>query len=251
MPTNEITLIGAYGAGLVSFLAPCLLPLLPSYFSAITGFTFADLYGMQFHHMRSRVVIGSIFFILGFSAVYSLLGVTGSVIGQSLGGFLPLLLRFSGVVLIFLGLMQLGILHLPGLRFDSAWNVQRRLTRLGIITAFVTGLVAALSWIPCITPTLTPILLLASTKQSVLEGGFLLFIFSLGIGTPFLITGLFFPYIIKSFQTHRLFFHLLSLLAGIIMIVFGTLLLFNFYNDFINFMRNFIGNSVILYKEPV
>lgn len=245
MPT-DITLIGAYGAGLVSFLAPCLLPLLPSYFSAITGFTFQDLYGMQFHHLRSRVVIGSVFFILGFSAVYSLLGATGSLVGQMLGGYLPILLRANGAILIFLGLMQLGVIHFAGLRFDSAWNVQRRLTRLSIVTAFVTGLVAALSWIPCITPTLTPILLLAASKQSAFEGSFLLFLFSLGIGTPFILTGIFFPYLIRSFQTHRNFFHVLSVAAGVVMVAFGFLLLLNFYALFINLIRNFISGFAIV-----
>lgn len=234
---EQSVLMSAYFAGLVSFLAPCLIPLLPSYFSVITGFTFQELYGLEHSQIRKRVIGSSMLFVLGFSLIYSLLGATGSLLGIFLRDQLNVLLRLSGFLMIFLGLTQLGIVNFEYFKFDYAWNIQRKLTKLGFLTAFITGMVAALSWIPCISPTLTPILILASSQSTVFEGSFLLFIFSLGLGTPFILSGLFFPTMVKSFKEHRRILHTLSILAGAVLIAFGLLLIFDYYRVFVAFIR--------------
>lgn len=233
--------LAAFLAGLASFLAPCLLPLLPTYFTVITGFTFRDLYGLNYSDIRRRVIGSSFLFVAGFSLIYTLLGATGSWIGTFLQGELNILLRLNGFILIFLGLMQIGIINFHFLNFDYAWRVQKRLTNLGLITAFVTGMVAALSWIPCITPTLSPILLLAAGKPTVFAGSLLLFVFSMGLGTPFIITGLFFPQVVRSFQEHRKLLHALSIIAGIILVAFGITLAADYYQQYLSFIRSLIN----------
>lgn len=234
------SLLSSYLAGLLSFLAPCLLPLLPSYFSALSGVTFQELYGLSDKSIRMRVIGNSFLFVAGFSLVYTLLGATGSTIGIFLRDQLNLLLRIGGIVMIFFGLSQLGIVHANFMKFDYAWNIQKKLTHLGFFSSFATGVVAAISWIPCISATLTPILLLASSKTTVWEGSFLLFIFSLGLGTPFIIAGFLFPSIYPKLQNHRRFFHIISMIAAGIAVAFGILLLSERYRDFVRIVRNSI-----------
>lgn len=234
----DITIISAFIAGLLSFFAPCLVPLLPSYFSIITGFTFADLYGLEFSKIRMRVFLSSFFFAAGFVTFYSILGTTGSYFGKLLNEQLQLMLKFSGVFLIFLGLIQLEVIRFDFLNFDYAWRIQRRLTKLGYLTAFLTGLVCALIWIPCIGQILAPILFLAATSTNALQGFVYLFVFSLGLATPFLILGLFFPTIFTILQKYRFVFHYLSRLAGIILIIFGIIIVLGKYQLFIITITN-------------
>jgi len=222
-------LLGAFIAGILSFLAPCLLPLLPSYFTVITGFTFADLYGLDFAKIRTRVFLSAIFFITGFVLVYTMLGATGSIVGQLLDKYLNLFLKLSGIILIFLGLVQVGLIKPFSLEFDFAWRIQKRLTHLGYLTAMVTGIAAGLSWIPCVGPLLTPILILSAKSKTVLYGTLLLFVYSLGLTLPFLLGGLFFPTVIRMMQNYRQFFHRLSLTAGVFLIIFGFVLLLDKY----------------------
>lgn len=233
--------ITAFLAGLTSFFAPCLIPLFPVYFSTLTGFTFADLYGLDYGRLRRRVVTTTLFFCLGFSLLFTLLGATGSLIGKLIDTYLPLLLRASGIFLIVLGLIQTGILKLPALEFDTAWRAQKKLAHLGYLTALVTGIAAALSWIPCISPLLSPILLLAAQSQTVAQGALLLFIYSLGLTTPFLLGGLFFPQFATTLQTHRTLLHRLSTIAGIVLILFGIIVVTDQYRMIIQWFYDTIG----------
>lgn len=234
MRGEDLNIIVAFIAGLIGFFSPCLLPLLPSYFSVITGFTFKDLYGLNFDKIRSRVFLSSVFFVLGFALVYSLFGATGTIVGNFLHDQLEILLRFSGLFLIFLGLIQLGVVKLDILRFDYAWRVQRRVAKLGFLTAFLSGIALALIWIPCVGQVLAPILLLAAKSETAKKGIILLFVFSLGLGTPFLLLGLFFPTIFGFLRHHRRFFRILSLSAGALLILFGAILVLNQYQYFLN-----------------
>ncbi len=237
-------LVGAFIAGLISFLAPCLLPLLPSYFSIISGFTFADLYGLDFGRIRWRVFISTLFFVTGFTVVYTILGATGSVVGQLLDKYLPILLKTSGVILIVLGLLQVGVIKPFSLQFDFAWRVQKRLTHLGYITAVVTGIAVALCWIPCVSPLLTPILILSAKSETVIYGAFLLFVYSLGLTLPFVLGGLFFPTVFRMLQEHRQAFHRASVIAGIFLIIFGVILILDQYRLFIDNFNILVGYLV-------
>lgn len=239
---QNISLITAYIAGLTAFFSPCLLPLLPSYFSIITGFTFKDLYGLNFDKIRPRVFLSSFFFVVGFSMVFTLLGLTTSIIGQYLIQNIFVFIRLSGLILIILGLVQLGVFHFESLQYDYAWNVQKKLARLGYVTAFATGAAFAFIWIPCLGQILGAILILASQSETTTTGGTLLLAFSLGLGSPFLLLGLFFPQVFKIFRDYRKAFLTMSKIAGIVMILFGILLLLDQYSLFLGFFNKFMYN---------
>ena len=240
-------LIAAYIAGLISFFAPCLLPLFPAYFSVITGYTFADLYGLNFEKLRSRILISALFFVAGFSLVFTLLGATGSIVGQLLATSLPILLRVSGLFLIILGLIQVGIFKIPALEFDYAWAIQRKLSKLGYASAATAGVASALSWIPCIGPLLASVLLLAAKSQSLPMGLLLLFTYSMGLTTPFLLASLSFPRMVRALQDHRTTFHRISVLAGVFLIAFGIVLLADKYRYVLDFYYKLIGKVSFSY----
>lgn len=219
----------AYIAGLTSFFSPCLLPLLPSYFTVLTGFTFKELYGLEEKHVRLRMWSSSIIFVIGFSLVYSLLGLTSSAIGAILQDNINLLVRASGAVLVFLGLIQLGVINFEGLQYDYVWNIQKRITNLGYISAFLMGISCALIWIPCVGQILGSILLLASKTSSTYNGFLLLLLYSLGLGTPFIVLGFSFPKIYSLIRQYRQFLIYANRSAGAIMILFGIILILNQY----------------------
>lgn len=235
---NSISFITAYIAGLTAFFSPCLLPLLPSYFSILTGYTFKDLYGLNFDKIRVRVFLSSLCFVIGFAIIFSLIGLTSSLIGQILLTNLYGFIRLGGAVLILFGLIQIGVIKFESLQFDYAWNVQRRLAHLGYLTALITGMTFALIWIPCIGPILGSILIIASKQETAIYGANLLILFAAGLGTPFLLLGLFFPTVFSKMREQRHIFHALSRIAGVIMIIFGIVLLLNQYAVFLGIFSN-------------
>jgi len=234
---ENLTFYLAYISGLISFFSPCLIPLLPSYFAVITGFTLKDLYGLDYKSLRLRVFLSSLFFVAGFSLVYSLLGATGTLLGKYLNSSVPLLIRLSGLFLILLGLVQLGVIKLRGLEFDFAWNVQKKLARLGYLNAFITGIALALIWIPCVGQILTGMLILASNTETATQGLLLLLVFSLGLGTPFLLLGLFFPWVFPLINKNRKMLHYLNLGGGVLLIIFGVVLVANQYGYYLQLLK--------------
>jgi len=236
---ENLTFYLAFVSGLASFFSPCLIPLLPSYFAIITGFTLKDLYGLDFKALRWRVFLSSLFFVAGFSVVYSLLGATGTLIGKYLNSYVPILIRLSGIFLIVLGLIQLGIIKFKSLEFDFAWNVQKKLAKLGYLNAFITGIALALIWIPCVGQILTAMLILASSSETATQGLLLLLVFSLGLGTPFLLLGLFFPWIFPKIRENRQLLHYLNLGGGVLLIVFGIVLVANQYGYYLELLKGF------------
>ncbi len=240
MDTNNLTLTVAYLAGITSFFSPCLVPLLPSYFSIITGFTFKELYGLNFKDIRIRVFLSSVFFVAGFSIVFSLLGATSSLVGKFIQTNLNIIIRFSGLFLIFLGLVQLGVINSEKLQFDYAWNIQKRLARLGYLSAFITGIACALIWIPCVGQILGAMLIFASQTETAAKGTLLLLVFSFGLGTPFILLGLFFPTIYPFLQERRKLFFYLTRSAGVLLIIFGVILLINQYQFYLYTIKKLI-----------
>lgn len=226
-----------YVAGLLSFFSPCLVPLLPSYFSMITGFTFKDLYGLNDKDVKMRMFVSSVLFVVGFTIVYAILGATGTFIGKFIQKNINLLIQVSGLFLIVLGLIQLGVIHFKNLQYDFAWNVQKRLAHLGYASALITGIACALIWIPCVGQILTAVLIVASKETTALKGLVMLVVFSLGLGTPFLVLGLFFPSIYPLIQKYRKGFYIANKGTGVLMVLFGILLLINQYQIFIDLMK--------------
>ncbi len=181
----NVTYFGALVAGLLSFLSPCVLPLVPPYLCFLGGATFDQLAGEDEtpRHVYVTIILSSLAFVLGFTTVFVALGATATVIGQLLIANFSLLSKIAGIIIIVAGLHFLGIIHIPLLHREARYHADER--PAGLIGAYVIGLAFAFGWTPCIGPVLGAILAVAAGEDSVRQGVSLLFVYSLGLGIPF------------------------------------------------------------------
>ena len=214
----EISLIGAFLAGFASFLSPCVLPLVPGYISYMTGVSADELLskGANTHRVISHVLLRCILFVLGFSIVFILMGASATTLGRFILQRLNLFSKISGVVLIIFGIHLTHVLQFTPLNYEKRFHLEHR--PVGHIGSFIIGVVFAFGWTPCIGPILGGILLYAGMQQTVGYGMVLLGAYSLGLGLPFIITGL-------SVNSFMVFFHRIKKYLGIIEIISGIILI--------------------------
>jgi cytochrome c-type biogenesis protein len=187
----DVTFIGAVLAGLISFLSPCVLPLIPPYLCFIGGLSFDQLtQSSATTEARNRIVISSLAFVMGFTTVFVTLGATASFVGQFISAQSGWLSSVAGIIIIVVGLHFLGLLRIP-LLYRSATLSTGGGQPSGLIGAYIVGLAFGFGWTPCIGPVLATILFVAGSKDSVGEGAFLLMLYSLGMGIPFLLCAFF------------------------------------------------------------
>ena len=231
--------IAAFLAGLISFLSPCVLPLVPGYVSMISGVGIDDLKSAQGQLMR-RVMINSIGFIVGFSVVFVTLGAAATEIGQSLGVYKHTLARLAGLVIIVFGLHLTGIFKIKWLYADARLhNVKGNSTPFG---AFVIGFAFAFGWTPCLGPILSAILTIAGQQDTVGKGIILLSVYSLGLAVPFLLTSLLMERFLKFYSRFRSYMHAIEVASGGLMIALGVLLLvgrFTMISNWLSFLGRF------------
>ena len=215
--------IAAFFAGLISFLSPCVLPLVPGYVSLISGAGLDELKSPQGQLMR-RVLVNSVGFILGFSVVFITLGAISTEIGQLAARYKHTLSIVAGVVIILFGLHLTGIFKFKALYTDARLHrVKGSSTPIG---AFIIGFAFAFGWTPCLGPILTAILTIAGEQDTVAKGIFLLAIYSLGLAVPFLLTSLLMERFLKFYSRFRSHMHALEVGSGALLIVLGGLLVF-------------------------
>jgi cytochrome c-type biogenesis protein len=173
-------------AGLLSFLSPCVLPLVPPYLCFLGGATFDQLAGEDETpaHVYRTIVLSSVAFVLGFTTVFVTLGATATTLGQLLITNFDLLSKIAGVIIIIAGLHFLGVIHIPILHREARYHAEQR--PAGLVGAYVIGLAFAFGWTPCIGPVLGAILAIAAGEDSVMKGVALLLVYSLGLGIPFI-----------------------------------------------------------------
>ncbi len=214
----------AFLAGVLSFLSPCVLPLLPSYVSFITGLSFKELtVGVDKKRIRYLTIINSIFFICGFSFVFIALGISSSAIGIFLFEYLDLIRIIGGIIVIIFGLFIAGFLKIDFLLKDKKFHLSGKPT--GYIGIFIIGMAFAAGWSPCIGPILGTILLYASSKGSTIYGLKLLSVYSLGLAIPFLLSALAINTFLAYSPKISKYIRLIMIISGLLLIVFGILLL--------------------------
>jgi cytochrome c-type biogenesis protein len=218
--------VTAFVAGILSFLSPCVLPLVPGYLSIISGFSLDQLKGKTLDSSLKRtVMLSSLMFILGFTLSFIALGATATTLGKLLLQRMPVLTKIAGIIMIVFGLHVLGIFRINALYQDKRMhNLQ---TKGGMIGALVLGLVFALGWSPCLGPILSGILGLASEQETVTRGMFLLFIYSAGLGIPFLMTSLGLNRFLAFYNRFKKHFRALEIVSGILILGVGVLILTN------------------------
>src|ERR1700732_1134063 len=231
--------IAAFFAGLISFLSPCVLPLVPGYMSMISGVGVEELKSPQAQLMR-RVMVNSVGFILGFSIVFVALGAAATGLGQVLGVYKHTLARVAGVIIIIFGLHLTGIFKIKALYTDARLHsVKGSSTPLG---AFVIGFAFAFGWTPCLGPILTAILTLASEQDTLVKGILLLGVYSLGLAVPFLLTSLLMERFLKFYSRFRSHMHALEIASGGLLIALGILLVigrFTLISSWLSFLNRF------------
>jgi cytochrome c-type biogenesis protein len=183
----SVGLAGAFGAGLVSFLSPCVLPLIPAYVSFMTGLSVGELSGGR--RRVSQVLVPALLFVLGFSLVFVALGATASVLGTLLRTYRDLLARVGGVAIFAFGFLLLGVVKVPWLYREARLDMAGA-RKFGPAAALVMGLAFAFGWTPCVGPILGSILLLAGSGADPARGALLLTAYSAGLGVPFVVVAL-------------------------------------------------------------
>jgi len=233
------TFIAAFFAGLISFLSPCVLPLVPGYVSLISGVGVDELKSAQGQLMR-RVMVNSIGFIIGFSVVFITLGAVSTGIGQMAAQYKHDLSIVAGIVIIIFGLHLTGIFQIKWLLTDARLhNVKGSSTPFG---AFAIGFAFAFGWTPCLGPILSGILAIASQEDKVAKGIILLTVYSLGLAVPFLMTSLLMERFLKFYSRFRSHMHALEIASGGLLIALGILLVlgrFTLISSWLSFLNRF------------
>lgn len=231
--------IAAFLAGLISFLSPCVLPLVPGYVSMISGAGVEELKSAQGQLMR-RVMVNSIGFILGFSVVFVSLGAISTEVGQLAAQYKHTLSIVAGVIIIIFGIHLTGIFQIKWLLQDTRLHsVKGNSTPIG---AFVIGFAFAFGWTPCLGPILTLILGFASQEDTLVKGILLLAVYSLGLAVPFLLTSLLMERFLKFYSRFRSHMHALEVASGGLMIALGILLVigrFTLISSWLSFLNRF------------
>lgn len=217
---QDVTIYGAFLAGLLSFVSPCVLPLVPPYLGFLAGVSLDELTGEGEEKADSRrVFFASLAFVLGFSTVFVALGASASFIGQFVTEHLQVLSYVAGAAIIVMGLHFLGVFRIGLLYREARVQVERK--PAGLIGAYVIGLAFAFGWTPCVGPILAAILFVAGSEESVSQGAFLLSAYALGIGVPFLIAGLFAGPFMRFMSRFRKHMVTVERLMGLFLIITG------------------------------
>jgi cytochrome c-type biogenesis protein len=217
-PAAGVGIFAALAAGVVSFLSPCVLPLVPGYLSAVSGVSAAELDDAGWR----RVLIPSLLFVLSFSAIFVLLGLTATGLGSTLKDHRDLLTKISAGLIIAMGILFVASLFVT--RLNREWHVDSLLERAGKGGPIVAGAAFAIAWTPCIGPTLAAILAAASLSGSAGRGAFLLGVYSVGLAIPFLLTAVAFSQMTTAFAVVKRHYQLIVATGGVILIAMGVLI---------------------------
>jgi cytochrome c-type biogenesis protein len=221
---ENVTLLAAFGAGLLSFISPCVLPLIPGYLSYISGMSLDDMRGNNVVAQR-RVIVSSLAFIVGFSLVFIALGASASAIGRFMMSRLDILGKIAGAIIIIFGLHTMGVLRIEWLYQEK--RVQTNKQPAGPIGAMLVGIAFAFGWTPCIGPILAGILAIAAAQDTVGDGVRLLSAYSFGLAIPFFTTALAINRFFDAFAKIRRHYHTIELVSGGLLVAIGLLIFTN------------------------
>jgi cytochrome c-type biogenesis protein len=231
--------LAAFVAGLISFLSPCVLPLVPGYVSLISGAGIEELKSSEGHLLR-KVMLNSAAFIIGFSIVFITLGAISTEVGQVLAQYKSLLARVAGVIIILFGLHLTGVFQIKALLADTRLHTLKG--GASPWGAFVIGFAFAFGWTPCVGPILAVVLGFAATQDTVWRGIFLLAIYSAGLAVPFLITSLGIERFLKFYNRFKFHMHAVEVASGCLLIALGILLVmgrFALISGYFSFLNRF------------
>lgn len=224
---ENVTILTALFAGIISFVSPCVLPIVPGYISFISGASLQELKDQvalsddKRRELFRRVFGNSLLFVLGFSIVFVAMGASATYIGQWFAQNRLILARIAGVVIIVFGLHTMGLTPIKWLNYEKRFQAGKK--PMGLAGSFLIGLAFAFGWAPCIGPILAGVLVLAATQETVGQGVTLLTAYSLGLGLPFIATGLAINRFLNLFGRIKKHMKLVEVTAGVLLVVVGFL----------------------------
>jgi len=221
---ENVSTLAVFAAGLLSFLSPCILPLIPAYLSFVSGVSLAEMRRSgEGRTIAARVLLNALLFVAGFSFVFVGLGASATFLGKFLIARIGILKIVGGVLVILFGLHTLHVFRIPFL--DQEKRVHQRTKPLGYLGSFVVGVAFALGWTPCIGPILAAVLFYAGTTETVGRGTFLLAVYSAGLGIPFLLAALGMERFLHVSTVLKRHFRLVEVVSGLLLIGVGVLIL--------------------------
>jgi cytochrome c-type biogenesis protein len=242
MESSNITFFGAFIAGFLSFLSPCVLPLIPSYITYITGLSFADLQAEHpTHKVRQQTIIHSLLFIAGFTFVFVLLGASATFLGSFLQEHMTALRRVGGVLIILFGIHVSGIFDIGVLLGEKRLTLHRK--PAGFVGSFVVGVAFAAGWTPCIGPILASILMVAATENTVYQGIFMLLSYSMGLAIPFFLSSLALHQFLVLFTRFKKYIRIFEMITGVFLIIVGILIFTNYLSIFSRYTTIWFGGE--------
>jgi cytochrome c-type biogenesis protein len=227
MGSNNITVISAFIAGLLSFLSPCVLPLIPSYITYITGLSFADLQAENpTGKVRRQTIIHSLLFIAGFTFVFILLGASATFIGGFLQEHMKLIRRVGGVLIVLFGVHLTGLVPIQLLLGEKRMTIHNK--PAGYAGSFLVGVAFSAGWTPCIGPILASILMVAATEETLFHGIILLLAYSMGLAIPFFLSALAMHRFLVTFNRFKKYIRLFEIVTGLFLIIIGIMVYGNY-----------------------
>lgn len=224
MFAETITYPAALIAGLLSFFSPCILPLIPAYFTFITGLSLDELAENK-RETRKKVILSTIFYVAGFSFVFILFGASASFLGGMASQYSWIIRYLGGGIVIVFGLHLLGIININRFNFEKKYRINKK--PLHLFGTFIIGMAFGAGWSPCIGPMLGSILFVAGTQEKVLEGVMLLAVYSAGLAIPFLVMSFFINSAMEIMRRATKFMRIINRISGIFLIAIGLLLIFD------------------------
>lgn len=234
---GQFPLLASFVAGIATFVSPCILPLIPAFISYITGASVDQLKRPETGH--AAVFLKTLFFVLGFSLVFVLLGASATWLGGLAGKYKDYVRWIGGILVILFGLHLTGVLRIRFLYHQARFNAAR--SPLGHIQPFLIGIAFAAGWTPCVGPILSSILILASAQQTIGSGILLLAVYSLGLGIPFLFTALFINLTLRFFQSIKNYYRYIEIASGLVLVLVGLLLVTDSFKMLTGYLLDLTG----------
>lgn len=235
MGAENVSVIFAFLAGLASFLSPCILPMIPSYLAFITGISLEELSQDQnLKKVRKSVITNSLFFILGFSILFVIMGASATFLGKFLSKNIRWLEIIGGSLVVILGLHFAGLFKIKFLEKEKKFHLNKK--PLGLFGTVLVGMAFGAGWTPCVGPILGSILTMAAATQDVVKGIILLISYSVGLGIPFLLAGILIHKFFEYFKKIRKYFRVITLVGGILLVIIGVLLITGYFTTISSFL---------------
>lgn len=234
----EIGLFSAFVAGLLAFISPCILPLIPVYISMMSSKAVYKDSCMRISE-RLYLFLNSLFFVAGFSVVFIIMGSTATMIGQALRDYSGIIARIGGVIIITFGLQYMGLFRIPFLNIEKRFNIPFSL-KSGYLGSFVVGIIFSFGWIPCVGMILSGILLLASQMGTLFQGILLLAVFSIGLGLPFILAGIFISFFSNFLKKINKHLNIVSIVSGIFLVAMGIVFVANSMSAVVEFLSRYL-----------